>query len=60
MSEGRKRLAEYNREHDVRIEINKEVTQKMGDERNLGWYLIKIGRTKLFAYAVLGCCCVGR
>ena len=36
MSEGRKRLQEYNREHDVNIEINKELTQKMSDERNLG------------------------
>ncbi|KAL6742021.1 hypothetical protein Aduo_015221 [Ancylostoma duodenale] len=41
MSEGRKRLNEYNREQNLRIEINKEVTQKISDERNLGLLLRK-------------------
>ncbi|KAL6723598.1 hypothetical protein Aduo_018583 [Ancylostoma duodenale] len=36
MSEGRKRLNEYNRKHNTKIEINKELTQKMSDERNFG------------------------
>ncbi|KAL6739436.1 hypothetical protein Aduo_012890 [Ancylostoma duodenale] len=31
MSEGRKRLNEYNREHNTKIEINKELTQKISD-----------------------------
>ncbi|EYB91968.1 hypothetical protein Y032_0200g1709 [Ancylostoma ceylanicum] len=41
MSEGRKRLMEYNKENGCRIEINKEQTLKISDETNLGLFLRK-------------------